>query len=63
MSVSHFDCHNASYDFQNNQRFLNFMSGLVFQEGLGVKFTVVWDWMMYGLEDKCCCFKLTCRIF
>jgi len=24
MSVSHIDCHNASYDFQNNQRFFKF---------------------------------------
>jgi hypothetical protein len=43
--------------------FLNFVSGLVFQEGVGVKFAVVWDWMLYNLEDKYCCLKLTCRIF
>jgi hypothetical protein len=24
MSVSHIDCHNVSYDFQNNQRFLKY---------------------------------------
>jgi len=63
MSVSHIDCHNASYDFQNNQCFLNIISGLVFQEGLGVKFIVVCDWILYSLEDTYCCFKLTCRIF
>ena len=34
MTVSHIDCHNASYDFQNNQRFLNIVYGLVFQERL-----------------------------
>ena len=63
MSVSHIDCHIASYDFENNQRFLSIMNGLVFQERLGVKFTVVWDWMRYSLEETYCRFKHTCCIF
>jgi hypothetical protein len=62
MSVSHIDCHNASYDFQNSQRFLNIMDGLVFEERL-VKFTLVWDWMRYSLEETYFRFKLTCCIF
>jgi hypothetical protein len=41
MFFSHIDCHNASYDFQNNERFLNIMNSVVFQDRLGVKFTVV----------------------